>query len=611
MLLAGFENKTGEAVFDATLAHALAVQLGQSPFLNIVADDRVRDTLPLMGARRERAAHRRAGPRGVPAARDARDGARLDLAAGRALRAAARSDRVRDRGLARARAGRDAARRAGARDARRRWPRACARGWGSRSSRCRPSTCRWRRRRRPRSRRSARTRWASSSAAAAPRSRRSRSWSARSQLDPGFAAAATTLSTVYGNLGEASKSAQYARRAYDEPREGQRARAAVHRLPVPRPRHRRHAGGGGHARRVEADLPQRLRARQRAGAALQPARSLRPRRRGGERGARADPRPPVRALEPRLRLSRLWAAPPKRSRSRSRPWRSESPRSRRGACSTRPPCCEGDAAAAQRQLDWAAGKPREFDLVAAQAQVAAYEGRLRRASELYRATRELADRRGLPEAGLLLRRARRAGARALRRSRHRAGASARRAVSRAAGGDAADALPRLRAMTVLGLLGAPEAASARPRGGRGAPRVDAGRRRAAADDARRDRARARRPAQAIEELRAAAAYETGTAAVLIPTYLRGRGRAASSVRRSAARLEFERILEHRGVDPFSPVCAMARLGVARALAASAERERAAGGVPRLPRGLVGRRRRSARAAQAARSEAARLAGPKP
>ena len=49
VLLAGFENKTGEAVFDQTLPYALAVQLGQSPFLNIVTDDRVRETLLLMG----------------------------------------------------------------------------------------------------------------------------------------------------------------------------------------------------------------------------------------------------------------------------------------------------------------------------------------------------------------------------------------------------------------------------------------------------------------------------------------------------------------------------------------------------------------------------------
>ena len=36
------------------------------------------------------------------------------------------------------------------------------------------------------------------------------------ELDPGFAAAATTLSTVYGNLGEASRSIDYARLAYGQ-----------------------------------------------------------------------------------------------------------------------------------------------------------------------------------------------------------------------------------------------------------------------------------------------------------------------------------------------------------------------------------------------------------
>ena len=38
-------NTTGDAVFDGTLKQALAVQLGQSPFLNIFGDDRVREAL--------------------------------------------------------------------------------------------------------------------------------------------------------------------------------------------------------------------------------------------------------------------------------------------------------------------------------------------------------------------------------------------------------------------------------------------------------------------------------------------------------------------------------------------------------------------------------------
>src|SRR5712691_5516826 len=49
ILLTDWVNTTGDAVFDGTLKQALAVQLGQSPFLNIFGDDRVRETLRYMG----------------------------------------------------------------------------------------------------------------------------------------------------------------------------------------------------------------------------------------------------------------------------------------------------------------------------------------------------------------------------------------------------------------------------------------------------------------------------------------------------------------------------------------------------------------------------------
>ena len=49
LLLADFANTTGEAVFDGTLRQGLAIQLEQSPFLNIFPDERARDTLRLMG----------------------------------------------------------------------------------------------------------------------------------------------------------------------------------------------------------------------------------------------------------------------------------------------------------------------------------------------------------------------------------------------------------------------------------------------------------------------------------------------------------------------------------------------------------------------------------
>jgi eukaryotic-like serine/threonine-protein kinase len=49
VLIADFANTTGDEVFDGTLRQAMAVQLGQSPFLNIVSEERVRETLRYMG----------------------------------------------------------------------------------------------------------------------------------------------------------------------------------------------------------------------------------------------------------------------------------------------------------------------------------------------------------------------------------------------------------------------------------------------------------------------------------------------------------------------------------------------------------------------------------
>ena len=49
IVLSDFVNSTADSVFDDTLKQALAVNLAQSPFLNIVSDDKVHDTLQLMG----------------------------------------------------------------------------------------------------------------------------------------------------------------------------------------------------------------------------------------------------------------------------------------------------------------------------------------------------------------------------------------------------------------------------------------------------------------------------------------------------------------------------------------------------------------------------------
>jgi len=49
VLLADFVNTTGDAVFDGTLKQALAVQLEQSPYLNLVPESKIREALRFMG----------------------------------------------------------------------------------------------------------------------------------------------------------------------------------------------------------------------------------------------------------------------------------------------------------------------------------------------------------------------------------------------------------------------------------------------------------------------------------------------------------------------------------------------------------------------------------
>ena len=48
LVLADFNNSTGDPVFDDTLKQAISVQLAQSPFLNILSDAKIRATLKLM-----------------------------------------------------------------------------------------------------------------------------------------------------------------------------------------------------------------------------------------------------------------------------------------------------------------------------------------------------------------------------------------------------------------------------------------------------------------------------------------------------------------------------------------------------------------------------------
>jgi tetratricopeptide (TPR) repeat protein len=49
VVLADFDNSTGDPVFDGTLRQGMGVQLEQSPFLSLIPDQRIQQTLKLMG----------------------------------------------------------------------------------------------------------------------------------------------------------------------------------------------------------------------------------------------------------------------------------------------------------------------------------------------------------------------------------------------------------------------------------------------------------------------------------------------------------------------------------------------------------------------------------
>ena len=57
----------------------------------------------------------------------------------------------------------------------------------------------------------------------------------------------------------------------------------------------------------------------------------------------------------------------------------------------------GNASAAAAHVEWARGRPREFDMVGAQAQVAVYQGRMTDARRLDDQTMEMALKAGLRE----------------------------------------------------------------------------------------------------------------------------------------------------------------------------------------------------------------------
>ena len=219
---------------------------------------------------------------------------------------------------------------------------------------------------------------------------------------------------------------------------------------------------------------------------------------------------------------------------------------------------QGDVAAVQRCVDTARGKPGEEALLFLQGQTAAFAGELERSREAFRQSVDVALRSNLRETA--------AGARAQGALLEAEFGNTQQAREGAA---AALTIARARGTQVL-------AALALARGG------DAARAQRLADDLAKRyptdtllnsvllatvraaiELQANNPAKAIELLRAVSPYEFGNTAGLAPTYLRGQAylRAKDGAKAAA---EFQKILEHRGTEPTSPLYALAHLGLARA-----------------------------------------------
>jgi tetratricopeptide (TPR) repeat protein len=382
--------------------------------------------------------------------------------------------------------------------------------------------------------------------------------------DPGFALAYTTLSSAYGGLGETGRSEEYAKLAYEKA-----ARVSEReRLFIAYQYHDRVTGDQLKTREVlevwsrtyprdyrapnvlavllnrlgdfQGAAVQAQEARKRNPAHAFPFSNLAHARRGQGRFAEA------RAVAEEAIGRRLETVPMRRLLYQVT-------------------LLLGDPAAAQAQVTWASSRERGFDIVGAQAQEAAFHGRLDEARELFGRVLAATQAQKFPQiaSGYL---SWSAVTEALLGDRARALAQARD-VAR----DATAPEPALRSVMALALAGAPDEAAAVFEQRRKVRPQDTFLQVAYLPAARAAIALARNhPAETVEALRPAAPYQFGFIAALIPTYLEGLAYAQAGAHTEAART-FRLVVEHRGTDPFSPFLPMAQLGLARALAAAGDR----------------------------------------
>jgi serine/threonine protein kinase/tetratricopeptide (TPR) repeat protein len=228
----------------------------------------------------------------------------------------------------------------------------------------------------------------------------------------------------------------------------------------------------------------------------------------------------------------------------------------------------GDADEMQRQLQWAAGKPSEFLAINDASLVAASRGQIQKARDLQQRSMQATDRVGFKETSAATQAAwavveAMVGNTAKARELAAASSSSARsrnnllpaAVALAMTGDSS------RAQTIVDELGRrfPDDTILH--------QVYVPYIRALTEMGKKD------PAKAIEALEAARAYEVGVLQSLFPIYLRGQ--AYLQAKRGAdAAAEFQKIVDHRGIAPADPVHALAKLWLGRAYVMSGDTAKA-------------------------------------
>ncbi|MCL4845013.1 MAG: protein kinase [Acidobacteria bacterium] len=566
VMLGPFDNRTGDPVFDDTLRQALAVHLAQSPFLNIVGDERTAETLRLMGR--------------APSAPVDHDTAR-EVCVRQGLKAMIEgsiaqigSSYLIALSATSCETGDTIAREQMESEGKERVLSAMSRAASSMRATLGESLASIRDFDVPIERATTPSLEAlkAYTLGVAQRARGAELESIpffkrAIELDPRFASAYDALSTVYGSLGETGRSADYGRLAYE------------HREPVSE-RERLSITVQYHDR-VTGDLDQAI-------AALQLWKQSYPRdyrpsnilavlyNRTGEFGRAADEAREAHRRNPGhpFPYSNLaYAARGLGDFGEARRVAGEAIALGIETLPTRRllyhlAVLEGDEAAARAHQEWARGRSRAFDMVGAEAMVAAFEGRWSEASEAYRRTEDMARRANFVEIANGYA-AQAAWTEALLGLHDAARRRARPLLE-------ADApAVRFAAAAALAYAGEPagverlatEALAARPSDtllvsvlvpvARAAAAITRG-----------------RAADAVETLRASQPYDLGRTAAFSSLFLRGRALSAGGDHLAAAE-EFRRILAHRGTEPFSMLYAMAQLELARVLAASGQPTEAA------------------------------------